>query len=226
MTIYFIQCSETKFIKIGYAQNPNQRIKELQVGSPHSLMLISVAPGDIAREHKIHSQFDHYRYRGEWFVPAIELLYFIHGNQGKAFDLHFAMPGTKEFWMASRCGTKKIRTSAQLIVAEQNRKNSLYVSVDPYSSIYLDDDHHQHGKLKTFTLKKLDAIAYKYRLSINGFTLKQMRSWGEYRTCEQSCAGWKYLKSLGEMPSVFELKDLMKEMYAVLQTPTPKDQHK
>ena len=219
MAVYFVQCSETKFIKIGYAQSPIQRLQELQVGSPHKLKLIAEMRGDIAAEHKIHDRFSHYRYRGEWFYPALEILYFAHKNKELGFDLHFAIPSTNEFVLASQCGTKTIKTSAQLIVAVQWGRNNLYVEVDPYGSIVVGEDYYTQGRMQPDTLNALDKTAYEYRLLPSGVTLAAFRKWKDLRNHHQGYAQWKYSKQLGDIPSPSELKDLMQKMYAVLQVP-------
>ncbi|WP_083861039.1 GIY-YIG nuclease family protein [Halobiforma nitratireducens] len=62
-------------VKIGRARNPEQRLGELQVSSPFELRLKKTAtPDDAAAVEKyLHSHFDKYHMRGEWFdIPADE----------------------------------------------------------------------------------------------------------------------------------------------------------
>lgn len=63
--IYFIRCG--KYIKIGYSSNPEQRLKELQVGNPHKLKLVNTMPGDSKTELSLHKLYDSKRVHGEWF---------------------------------------------------------------------------------------------------------------------------------------------------------------
>ncbi len=76
--IYFIQMSIGGPIKIGWAENIFSRVKELQVGCPHELVVLSkVSSVTRACESQLHRQFRHLHFRGEWFLPAKELLQFI-----------------------------------------------------------------------------------------------------------------------------------------------------
>jgi hypothetical protein len=62
------------YIKFGYANRPEQRMKELQIGCPKTLELL----GAVDIEHKdeifFHSAFSAVRVRGEWFKrePVVE----------------------------------------------------------------------------------------------------------------------------------------------------------
>lgn len=67
-TIYYIRCSETNFIKIGYTRgNPMARMASLQTGTPSKLNLMAVHPGSMEMERKIHEKLAPHRVRGEWF---------------------------------------------------------------------------------------------------------------------------------------------------------------
>lgn len=63
--VYFIGCGA--FVKIGFAANADWRLKDLQVGSPHTLVLLATIPGGAAEEARLHRQFAAYRHRNEWF---------------------------------------------------------------------------------------------------------------------------------------------------------------
>ena len=64
--IYFIAQGD-KYVKIGVAQNPEQRLVELQTGNPYKLRLMVAFPGGKEEEAWIHKQFECGRLRGEWF---------------------------------------------------------------------------------------------------------------------------------------------------------------
>jgi hypothetical protein len=73
--IYFIQDRLTLLIKIGYtAASPEQRMKELQTGTPGKLTLLLSIEGDLDDEKSYHRKFSGLRERGEWFRPEPELL--------------------------------------------------------------------------------------------------------------------------------------------------------
>ena len=65
--IYFILAEQPGRVKIGYAADPHQRKKDLQVGSPVPLALIAVIPGDRTTEPALHKRFARVRSHGEWF---------------------------------------------------------------------------------------------------------------------------------------------------------------
>lgn len=74
-TIYYIRCSETNFIKIGYTRgNPLARMASLQTGTPSKLGLMAVHPGSMEMERKIHEKLAAHRVRGEWFDDSDEVL--------------------------------------------------------------------------------------------------------------------------------------------------------
>lgn len=71
--IYFVQLGDSGPVKIGTARNVRTRLAGLQCGTIETLRLIAVIPGARDMEKKLHSQFDEYRLRGEWFEfgPAL-----------------------------------------------------------------------------------------------------------------------------------------------------------
>lgn len=93
--VYFVQDSHSGAIKIGKADRPEQRIKELQTGTPYPLTMLGVVPADRNTEADLQKRFTDARIRGEWFLPEPDLLAFInrwatqpepHGPQCPALD--------------------------------------------------------------------------------------------------------------------------------------------
>jgi hypothetical protein len=75
--IYFAQ-TPTGSIKIGKADDVDQRLYKLGRDFGGPLSLIHTMPGGLTEERKIHSRFKHLRFRGtEQFRPAPELMEFI-----------------------------------------------------------------------------------------------------------------------------------------------------
>jgi hypothetical protein len=66
--VYFVACDG--FVKIGVANNVEKRIRELQVGCPHTLDLIGLAEGGRELEAAYHKRFRKLRVAGEWFRLA------------------------------------------------------------------------------------------------------------------------------------------------------------
>jgi hypothetical protein len=68
--IYFVQPEGGGLIKIGRADDPEQRLRILQIGSPVPLVLCSYHPAHLQMEGRLHSLFSKYRQHGEWFLPC------------------------------------------------------------------------------------------------------------------------------------------------------------
>lgn len=65
--IYIIYNELIKHIKIGYSNNPEKRLKELQTGNSHKLCLIHTQEGTMQDEQLIHSKLKDYCLIGEWY---------------------------------------------------------------------------------------------------------------------------------------------------------------
>jgi len=67
-SIYFITDHVSKAYKIGIAQNPLARLKDLQVGNPYPLVLTEIIENATHEmESALHKQFAKDRLHGEWF---------------------------------------------------------------------------------------------------------------------------------------------------------------
>ena len=72
--IYYIACSSTMRVKIGYTgKDVDARLRALQTGSAAPLRLIAVHVGDKAEEARLHEKFAAHRVHGEWFEICEEL---------------------------------------------------------------------------------------------------------------------------------------------------------
>lgn len=79
MYIYLIGQTDSKFVKIGIANNLKLRLQSLQVGNPLKLFLIGakeVVSKAMAhkKEKELHEKFKNHNLNGEWFyyTPEIE----------------------------------------------------------------------------------------------------------------------------------------------------------
>ncbi len=72
--IYVIVNNSKTFCKIGYSNNPNKRLVELQTGNPEKLLLIRTYKGIKALEKHIHFKYKHLNVKNEWFKYSKELL--------------------------------------------------------------------------------------------------------------------------------------------------------
>jgi hypothetical protein len=76
--VYFVRCSASGLIKIGYsASHPDRRLCGLRGASATRLEPIGYIPGDRSTEGRIHAMFAADRDHGEWFRPSDRLLYFV-----------------------------------------------------------------------------------------------------------------------------------------------------
>jgi hypothetical protein len=65
--VYFVVGMTTGLVKVGTANNPLARLRELQCGSPDRLVLVATAPGGPRAEVQYHQEFSADHVRGEWF---------------------------------------------------------------------------------------------------------------------------------------------------------------
>ncbi|MGI9485427.1 MAG: GIY-YIG nuclease family protein [Geminicoccaceae bacterium] len=72
--IYFIQAECGGPIKIGWTQDIDRRVKDMQAVNPFTLIVIGKFRGMLADERRLHDKFALSRLHGEWFEPTDELL--------------------------------------------------------------------------------------------------------------------------------------------------------
>lgn len=71
--LYFIQEEGGGPIKVGFANDVQMRLKQLQTGNPRQLVLLVAMPGHSELEACIHRCWERYRIRGEWFADCEEI---------------------------------------------------------------------------------------------------------------------------------------------------------
>lgn len=74
MPVYMIRCGEAGPVKIGKADDPQSRLRDLQTGHHEELAIIRVLDGGEAEEKHLHTHFAEFRIRGEWFQFSDEML--------------------------------------------------------------------------------------------------------------------------------------------------------
>ena len=70
--VYFIK--QNDYIKIGYTNNLNKRLNQLQVSSPVKLEVLGIIKGSLEDESNYHKMFSKYHSYGEWFSCNEELI--------------------------------------------------------------------------------------------------------------------------------------------------------
>jgi hypothetical protein len=72
MKVYLLLDRKSNSIKIGKANDVEQRLSDLQVGNPNELEVLTVIPCNSEKhsidvERQLHNDFKEYHMRGEWF---------------------------------------------------------------------------------------------------------------------------------------------------------------
>jgi hypothetical protein len=70
--VYFIQAGDA--VKIGYSTGVTGRLRDMQTGNHHGLVLLAQTPGTMATERDYHRQFATFRIKGEWFRAVAEVM--------------------------------------------------------------------------------------------------------------------------------------------------------
>lgn len=78
--VYFIQAGPGGPIKIGWSQEVDRRIAELQTANARKLILLGTVPGTLETEASLHVQFSHLRLEAEWFQDSEEIQVFLREN--------------------------------------------------------------------------------------------------------------------------------------------------
>ena len=81
--IYFIQEGRNGAIKIGYSNdNVKKRLEVMQSATSKPLHLIGTIEGTMEQEKALHSIFNPYIIRGEWFEPHPKLISYLLNLSG------------------------------------------------------------------------------------------------------------------------------------------------
>lgn len=74
--LYIISASEAGPVKLGFSQDPEKRLRQLQTASPLPLRLFHVEEVEPDRvkiaEKALHRIIGHKRVKGEWFDVSVE----------------------------------------------------------------------------------------------------------------------------------------------------------
>lgn len=75
--VYFVQSGDDGPIKIGWTQDVERRIAELQTANAHKLKLLGTVAGTMEKEAAMHARFQHLRMEAEWFRNSPEIQAFL-----------------------------------------------------------------------------------------------------------------------------------------------------
>ena len=90
--VYFIEAVGTNRVKIGFSSDPYLRLQQIRTCSPFPVRLLAVIEGSVDLERAFHSQYDHKRIHGEWFIVGddeIEEIIKLNSDQEKCIDYVF-----------------------------------------------------------------------------------------------------------------------------------------
>ena len=79
--IYFLKAHNR--IKIGYANDPSQRIPSIQTSSSFDLEVLLIIDGNYDTERELHQKFEDFRKSGEWFEYFEPIKSFILKNSSE-----------------------------------------------------------------------------------------------------------------------------------------------
>lgn len=103
--VYFIS-DQHGHVKIGKAQDPYKRLKQLQTGNPYELLLIEYFPfyNGLLLEYALHDLFSKFQIRDEWFEqePVEMWLNWICTQDSFSVGT-FKIVHTQEFWDLYPC---------------------------------------------------------------------------------------------------------------------------
>ncbi len=105
--IYFVQAGVNGCIKIGFAIDPEERLRKLQTAHDEELVLLKAISGDRGRETEIHQILAAHRKRREWFYPTAD----VFGLMNKVREPEYEMVGSRPIAVLRRHKKKHERTS-------------------------------------------------------------------------------------------------------------------
>jgi hypothetical protein len=92
-SVYFILAEETNRVKIGFSNEPERRLSDLQTGSPCTLRMLAVFPSNsVGTEKALHAKFAKQRVNGEWFHFHASIREFLTRNKQRASMFSYHVP--------------------------------------------------------------------------------------------------------------------------------------
>ncbi len=90
--IYVIQAGNEGHLKIGYAVDPQKRIRQLQTANSERLRILKIVPGARQLEKQVHRDLASFRRTGEWFDAAPEVLKYVANLSAAEYELDGGKP--------------------------------------------------------------------------------------------------------------------------------------
>ena len=105
--IYFVQAGSNGCIKIGFAIDPEERLRDLQTANHEELVLLKAISGDRGKEIEIQQILVAHRKHGEWFYPTADVFELMNGVREPEYE----MVGSRPIAVLRRHKKKHERTS-------------------------------------------------------------------------------------------------------------------
>ena len=86
-SLYLIFNPQLKHIKIGKSKNPEKRLKQLQISTSGILKIVAVYEGLGWNEKNLHSLFEEYRVKSEWFLVSEAILKHFNLKESDLYDI-------------------------------------------------------------------------------------------------------------------------------------------
>lgn len=78
--VYFIKLEETSFVRIGFTNDLEGRVRNLKSSNPHKIRVIGTCEGERQMESYYHSAFKNLHVHGDWFREGPELKKFLESR--------------------------------------------------------------------------------------------------------------------------------------------------
>jgi hypothetical protein len=144
MTVYVLQCQQTRNIKIGYtARMVQDRLKELKTAASTPLELVKWYPGlTESHEQQLHATLGQYRVTGEWFKH--DALYMVDDAAESLFAT-----GERDFTATCQGKAVSVQTaSISISVLKLNGQNLKKSIIDQFPKVnfsQLFDTNNDHA---------------------------------------------------------------------------------
>lgn len=151
--IYFVKANDR--VKIGYADDPANRIPSIQTSSPYELEVLLIVEGTYEVERELHRRFQEYRVTGEWFEYGDRIESFVKDNQDKdrKFEFGFVKGDFSEYEQVFR-----LRKRHSLTLSELGEK--LHITAQSVKEI---QEREKSGTISINVLRNVaDALGYRF----------------------------------------------------------------
>ena len=110
--IYFFKANDR--VKIGKANDPKNRLMNLQTSCPYKIEPLLIIAGGYAKEKYLHNLFKEYNIINEWFILSDEILNYIAQYMKYDVRFEFGLTNTGEYDLGSNEQVRRLRLNKNL----------------------------------------------------------------------------------------------------------------